>query len=135
MGQCMNRPGPALRRRLISRQHRDQAWAAELSSALAATALPWQVSMCRCAPDLSQGWAELVHRRTRRWCQIAIPFNEFSTATERAAEIERQVRVLHARARRLQRPALSAVAPAPRRVPSVHHRTTTRASAPPARSH
>ena len=92
--------------RSLTGRQREQQWAGEVGRAVAASGLPWRVSLCRCAPAFSRGWAELVHRRSGRWCQIVLPLREFSTPAGRVAEISRQLHVLHARMRRRSRTSI-----------------------------
>jgi hypothetical protein len=69
----------------------ERQWTDEVTRALAAAGLPWQLGSCWC--EKSACAAELVHRSTGKTRVITLSLDAFSTAALRKAEL---VRVLQA---------------------------------------
>jgi len=69
----------------------ERNWAEEVTSALAAAGLPWQLGSCWC--EKAACAAEVVHRSTGKTRVVALSLDTFSTAALRRAEL---VRVLQA---------------------------------------
>ena len=65
----------------------ERNWTEEVRHALAAAGLPWQVGSCWC--EKSACAAEVVHRSTGKTRLVTLPFDTFSTAALRRAELVR----------------------------------------------
>jgi hypothetical protein len=65
----------------------ERTWTEEVTRALAAAGVPWQVGSCWC--EKSACAAEVVHRSTGKTRLITLALDTFSTAALRKAELIR----------------------------------------------